>query len=84
MQSSFRDSMYCSTISASISSGSETVALDRTEICLLFSVEFFFFFRLPSDVTFHHEHDSTPGEFLFAQFSLCAVCRKVFGTLPYI
>lgn len=34
VQSSFHDSMYCSTISASISSGSDTVALVRLRIDL--------------------------------------------------
>lgn len=43
VQSSFRDSMCCSTISASISSGSEIVALVRTEICLFFTLEFFIY-----------------------------------------
>lgn len=43
VQSSFRDSMCCSTISASISSGSEIVALVRTEICLFFALEFFIY-----------------------------------------
>lgn len=65
----FRDSMYCSTISASISSGRDTVASARYRTCL--SLSHLRFSLAFNGSTFQLKRNSTPGEcslFLFPPF----------------
>lgn len=66
----FQDSMYCSTISASISSGKDTVALARFRTCL--SMSRLGFSLAFSGSTFQLELNSTPGECSLYFFFHCS------------